>query len=80
MCAQVWQGLWEHVAAQPDEWQRVYDAQAPERAPLPAPWQQLLDGFQRLLVLRALRPDKLVPALTAYVADVLGARLALEST
>ncbi|MEW5299251.1 MAG: hypothetical protein WDW36_002284 [Sanguina aurantia] len=67
-------GLCEHVAGNVPSWKAVYDSLEPHVTPLPAPWDTALDAFQRLLVLRTIRPDKLIPAITAYVATTLGPR------
>ncbi|KAK3235324.1 hypothetical protein CYMTET_54467 [Cymbomonas tetramitiformis] len=41
---------------------------------MPSPWDMRLNTFQSLLVLRALRPDKLCPGIQSYVISVLGER------
>lgn len=46
----------------------------PQGEALPAPWGERLSPFQRLAVLRCLRPDKLVPAVHGYVVETLGPR------
>ena len=46
----------------------------PQSEALPAPWAERLSAFQRLAVLRCLRPDKLVPAVRDYVIEALGPR------
>ncbi|KAF6266164.1 dynein heavy chain 9 [Scenedesmus sp. NREL 46B-D3] len=69
-----WRGLAVHVAEHLDEWRVLYDSAAPQRVPLPGEWQARLDSFQRLLLLRAVRQDKLTPAIVAYVAEVMGGR------
>ncbi|WIA36351.1 hypothetical protein OEZ86_007670 [Tetradesmus obliquus] len=69
-----WQGLAAHVAEHLDEWRVLYDSAAPQSEPLPGDWQGRLDAFQRLLLLRAMRQDKLTPAIMAYVAEVMGGR------
>ncbi len=55
-------------------WRSIYDSLEPQSAQLPSPWSGRLDSFQRLMLLRALRPDKLIPAITAYVSDTMGSR------
>ena len=41
-----------------DEWRRVYDSKEPQRETLPQPWNENLTEFQKMLVIRVLRPDK----------------------
>lgn len=55
-----WSGLAEHVASNVDDWKRIYDSLEPqnELQHLPAPWGDKLELFQKILVLRLLRPDK----------------------
>lgn len=68
------QDLPDAVIERPEDWKRFSDSPNPEQQPLPEPWKSVLNPFQRILVLRMLRPDKVVPALTVYVADTLGKR------
>jgi hypothetical protein len=62
-----------------DEWRVLYDSGAPQSEVLPGEWQERLDSFQRLLLLRAMRQDKLTPAIMAYVAEVMGGCVARHS-
>lgn len=41
-----------------DQWKNLYDAKDPSNEKLPGEFQERLDVFQRILVLRCLRPDK----------------------
>ena len=42
--------------------------------PLPGDLETTLDDFQRMIILKALRPDKLINAMQDYVANHLGTR------
>ena len=53
-------------------WRRWFDEQRPETVPCPAGSMQKLKSFHRLLILRAMRPDRLLDALTAYIGATLG--------
>ena len=52
-------------------WKEWFDNEQPENEPLPGEWKRL-PGFQRLLVLRALRQDRMVLAVKYWVRDELG--------
>lgn len=39
-------------------WRAYYDDKAPQNAELPAPWHDNLKEFERMMVLRCIRPDK----------------------
>ncbi|XP_067934548.1 dynein axonemal heavy chain 3-like [Watersipora subatra] len=53
------------------DWQKVYDSPSPQTSPLIAPWDKL-DSMQKLIILRVLRPDKMVPAVQDYIVQNLG--------
>jgi len=74
LAADAWRDLATSIASKPEEWKRIYDSLEPHNEPLPAPFDTTLDAFQRMVVLRTLRPDKLIPSITAYVGEMLGAR------
>lgn len=43
------------------EWKKFYDSVNPEEAALPEPWQTNMTEFQKLIVMRMIRPDKVIP-------------------
>ncbi|XP_033238860.1 dynein heavy chain 3, axonemal [Drosophila pseudoobscura] len=49
-----------------DDWKEYYDAASPDQLPLPAP-HDTVNEMLYLIVLKALRPDKLVPAVRAFI-------------
>ncbi|XP_063366022.1 dynein axonemal heavy chain 1-like [Cydia amplana] len=51
-----------------------YDSMNPHKLAYPKPLDTQLDSFQKLLVLKCLRPDKVVPGLQDYVVVGLGGR------
>uniref|UniRef100_A0ABM5FKF8 Dynein axonemal heavy chain 1 isoform X2 n=1 Tax=Pogona vitticeps TaxID=103695 RepID=A0ABM5FKF8_9SAUR len=50
----------------------IFDSAEPHREPLPGIWNNKLDSFQKLLVLRCLRGDKVTNAMQDFVAANLG--------
>jgi len=67
----VFQGLIEDVVEYEDDWRAVYDSSEPGQMPLTEKFE-LLNRFQRLMVLRALRPDKVVTGVTYFVTNEIG--------
>nr|XP_054101684.1 dynein axonemal heavy chain 1 isoform X2 [Callithrix jacchus] len=56
------------------EFRVIFDSLEPHREPLPGIWDQYLDQFQKLLVLRCLRGDKVTNAMQDFVATNLEPR------
>lgn len=68
----------EDFGALPDDvigsakrWRDWAELERPEAEPLPGDWKKLPD-FQRLQVIRAIRPDRMTAAVRAYVSDAIG--------
>jgi len=65
------QGLSASFDGALDEWRQWYMTSAPEEEPLPADWGSRLTDFQRLILIRSIRPDRVIRAVTAFVAKKL---------
>eukprot|EP00329_Picozoa_sp_Boothbay-MS584-11_P000996 19247_6 len=68
------EGINTGFATQLSEWKAIYDSDMPHQENLPGQWQSKLSVFQKILVLRAIRPDKCVPAIQTYVATEMGVK------
>lgn len=66
-----YKGLREKFASQLSDWQKIYDSAIPHREPLPGEWKDL-HTFQKLLCMRCLRPDRVVPAIQDFITEKLG--------
>ncbi|XP_066465573.1 dynein axonemal heavy chain 3 [Tiliqua scincoides] len=64
-------GLMDHVESNIMEWKAIYDSAKPHEETLPDHWD-LLMGLDRLVILRCLRPDKIVPATRDFIAENMG--------
>ena len=53
------------------KWREMYDSATPNEFKYPTPFN-LVGGLDKLVVLRCLRPDKIVPAVMEYIVDNLG--------
>ncbi|XP_070136648.1 dynein axonemal heavy chain 3 [Drosophila bipectinata] len=58
--------LIQNMESNTDAWHAFYDEISPDQLPLPAPLNTVNDMLY-LIVLKALRPDKLVPAVRAFI-------------
>lgn len=54
------------------DWRAVYESKTPHTCTPPAPWAERLTEFQRMTVLRVLRPDKVVHLARLFVEQKLG--------
>ncbi|GFO33725.1 dynein heavy chain 12, axonemal-like, partial [Plakobranchus ocellatus] len=55
-----------------NKWRDFYNEKEPHKAAIPEPWQSKLNDFQRMIILRTIRPDKIVLAITDFVMEKLG--------
>ena len=65
-------GVPAHLKANLEDWRLLYDSTDPHCAPLPGDLGKTLMPFQKLILLRCLRPDKLVPAIADFVCTSMG--------
>jgi len=65
-------GLKESVAGDLGAWEAFCNADAPQTEPLPSGWDAKLSPFQRLLVLKAFKPEKVAMGSVEYVAKAMG--------
>uniref|UniRef100_A0A3Q2QBU8 Uncharacterized protein n=1 Tax=Fundulus heteroclitus TaxID=8078 RepID=A0A3Q2QBU8_FUNHE len=67
-------GLAESFTRHLQGFRRIVDSKHPHREPLPGEWDSRLNSFQKLLVLRCLRPDCLIYGVQDFVSAQLGQR------
>jgi dynein heavy chain len=60
----------QDLEASPNRFKEWFNKGRPEASPLPMDWRKLDDNnpFQKLCILRAMRPDRMTTAMTQYVA------------
>ncbi|KAJ8613144.1 hypothetical protein CTAYLR_004792 [Chrysophaeum taylorii] len=73
------QGLGDNMHSDSDEWQAWFDNPIPETAKLPGDYQKQCTPFDRLILLRALRPDRITTALTTYIGETMGSEYVFQA-
>ena len=68
---EVFKSIGDNMISDSDDWCRWFDLEKPEEADMPGDYIGL-DAFSKLLVLRAMRPDRVTAELSAFIGDVLG--------
>ncbi|XP_071558453.1 dynein axonemal heavy chain 1 [Temnothorax nylanderi] len=54
------------------QFKKIFDTQEAHLVSFPQPWETKLDDFEKLLVLKCLRPDKVTNAMQIYMTKYLG--------
>ncbi|XP_071813132.1 dynein axonemal heavy chain 3-like isoform X2 [Apostichopus japonicus] len=65
------EGFMDHFNSNIGDWKAVYDSATPNQSAYPGPWDSL-KGLSRRIVLRCLRPDKMVPAIQDFIIENMG--------
>jgi len=67
-------GIEKHFMEKPDDFRPVYDAIEAHEEKLPEPFESKLDPFEKLIVLKALRSDKLKQGIQNWIALKMGSQ------
>uniref|UniRef100_A0A8C3IDJ0 Dynein axonemal heavy chain 11 n=1 Tax=Chrysemys picta bellii TaxID=8478 RepID=A0A8C3IDJ0_CHRPI len=71
-------GLDRDIEGSPKRWKKWVDSECPEKEKFPQEWKNK-SSLQKLIILRALRPDRMTYALRNFVEEKLGSKY-VEST
>ncbi|KAG8139084.1 hypothetical protein E2320_001860 [Naja naja] len=66
-------GLDKDIEGSAKRWKKWMDSECPEKEKLPQEWKNKT-SFERLIILRALRPDRIIYALRDFVEEKLGSK------
>jgi dynein heavy chain len=70
--------LHEDMELYVDSWKEWIEDPVPEAADLPGDWLKKTSPFAKLLLVRALRPDRMTAALTAFIIEYLGSQFMVQ--
>jgi len=65
-------GIIEHIAENQEAWTKWATCEDPILEKLPADWEEKITDFQKKILLKVFRPEKLVFAFKKYVNDHMG--------
>jgi dynein heavy chain len=54
------------------DWQKIFDSLTPENEKLPGGWDEKLDYFQKMIAIKAIRPDKVSLCIQRFVTEKIG--------
>ncbi len=54
------------------KFQEIFDSHEPHNMPMPGEWNAKLNSFQKMIVLKSLRPDKMALAVQNFIVEKLG--------
>eukprot|EP00927_Polykrikos_kofoidii_P034569 TRINITY_DN29308_c0_g1_i1.p1 TRINITY_DN29308_c0_g1~~TRINITY_DN29308_c0_g1_i1.p1 ORF type:complete len:3708 (-),score=892.28 TRINITY_DN29308_c0_g1_i1:94-10965(-) len=63
--------LCDDIKNKGDLWHTWYDGEAPESVPLPCNFSEKVDLFKQVLIIRCLRPDRMITATKGFIAKKL---------
>ncbi|XP_039885510.1 dynein heavy chain 11, axonemal isoform X2 [Simochromis diagramma] len=66
-------GLDRDIESSPNRWRKIVESSCPENERLPQDWKNT-NSLQRLIILRALRPDRMTYTLRKFVEESMGAK------
>jgi len=71
-------GITEDLELNVEAWREWLELPNPEEQELPGDWQKKVTPFAKLLLVRALRSDRVTAALTSFITEVMGARYMVQ--
>ncbi|KAL2642111.1 hypothetical protein R1flu_009698 [Riccia fluitans] len=67
-------GLSSDFSLNAQKWKHIYDSLQPYEEDLPNEWGTKLTAFQRLIIIRLIRPDKIVTSVSSFILETMGRR------
>jgi dynein heavy chain len=68
---EVWKNFASDLVSNEDEWKEWFETESPETTPLPPSYQDKISTFQKLLILRVTRPDRISLGIDRLIVEAL---------
>ena len=65
-------GITDYFKSFHKKFKKIFDSEKPHEENLPGDWNARLNSFQKLLILKAIRPDKIPLALQNFISEKVG--------
>eukprot|EP00903_Cladosiphon_okamuranus_P015249 g14093.t1 len=72
------QNIGDAMQSDSDDWQAWFDDEKADQAKLPGEFEKSLNAFDRLILLRAMRPDRVSTALAKWIGQTMGMNYVLQ--
>lgn len=69
---EIFPGITTDIIDKNEAWHKWYTTENPHQEPLPGEWNESLTSFQKLIILRAFRPEKLLFGFQKFVIEQMG--------
>lgn len=73
-------GIEKHFMENSHEFKDIFDSPNAHTEPLPPPWNEKMNSFQKMILLKMIRPDKVVPAVQGYISEIIGKKFIMVPT
>lgn len=68
----IFKGFDKYFIQNQKEFEKVFDSTEPQNMPLPGEWNVKLNTFEKMIVIKTIRPDKIIPAVQKFVVEQIG--------
>jgi len=76
----IFKGFLEYFMKEHHKFKTLFDVKDPELEPLPGDWDDKLNSFRKMIVLKAIRPDKITQAITNFIVEKIGEQFIIPPT
>jgi dynein heavy chain len=66
---EVFKGIEQDFLGGSDRWNEMWNEPNPEVMTFPEPWQSKLDTFERIILIKAIRSDKVIPSIQKWIVE-----------